>query len=171
MFHPLWLSPLVISYGLNTIRKFTEHLGMGSFDPVQGTRTVIGPGLVTRISSYFNFDIYVHGPHHRYPKAQHYELPQKLAEPEAANFLVGQDFRGEAAALPGAGAGGWHGGAPGRPPARTPELPQPGRMDQATELRIGASLSDLRHCGDKGGARADSVDHHRVWPQAGAAPS
>lgn len=85
MFHPLWLSPLVISYALNTIRKFTEHLGLASFDPVLGTRTVIGPGLITRISSYFNFDIYIHGPHHRYPKAQHYELPRKLAELEAAH--------------------------------------------------------------------------------------
>jgi fatty acid desaturase len=84
MFHPLWLSPLVISYGLNTLRKFTEHLGLASFDPVLGTRTVIGPSLVTRISSYFNFDIYIHGPHHRYPKAQHYELPQKLRELQAA---------------------------------------------------------------------------------------
>jgi fatty acid desaturase len=85
IFHPLWLAPLAISYALNTIRKFTEHLGQASFDPVLGTRTVIGPGLVTRISSYFNFDIYIHGPHHRFPKAQHYELPQKLAELKSAH--------------------------------------------------------------------------------------
>jgi fatty acid desaturase len=79
-FHPLWLSPLAISMSLNTIRKFTEHLGMESLDPVLGTRTVIGPSLITRLSSYFNFDIYVHGPHHRYPRAQHTELPVRLRE-------------------------------------------------------------------------------------------
>lgn len=80
VFHPLWLSPLWLSYTLNTLRKFTEHLGMGSLDQVRGTRTVIGPGLLTNIGSYFNFDIYIHGPHHRFPKARHYELPQKLRE-------------------------------------------------------------------------------------------
>ena len=41
-FHPLWLSPLAISMSLNTLRKFTEHLGMASLDPLAGTRTVIG---------------------------------------------------------------------------------------------------------------------------------
>ena len=83
VFHPLWLSPLAVSMLLNTIRKFTEHLGLESLDPVHGTRTVIGPNLITRLSSYFNFDIYVHGPHHRYPRAQHTELPEKLRELQA----------------------------------------------------------------------------------------
>jgi len=83
-FNPVWLLPLVISYMFNTIRKFTEHLGMPSIDPVEGTRTVMGDNFVTRLCSYFNWDISIHGPHHRYPRAKHYELEPKLRQLEAA---------------------------------------------------------------------------------------
>lgn len=78
--NPWWLLPLVLSPAMNTLRKFQEHLGMSSTDPVLGTRTVIGPGVLTRLLSYFNFDISIHGPHHRYPRARHYELPDRLRE-------------------------------------------------------------------------------------------
>lgn len=78
--NPLWLLPLVLSPAMNTLRKFQEHLGLSSTDPVLGTRTVIGPGLLTRLLSYFNFDISIHGPHHRYPRARHDELPDRLRE-------------------------------------------------------------------------------------------
>jgi len=59
---PWWLAGV-----MQTLRKFTEHLGMRSFDPLEGTRTVHGGNLVTRICSYLNSDIFVHGPHHRSP--------------------------------------------------------------------------------------------------------
>lgn len=78
--HPLWLSPLVLSYSLNCGRKFTEHLGLASTHPVYGTRTVMGSGWLTRLSSFLNFDIYIHGPHHRFPRARHDELPRRLEE-------------------------------------------------------------------------------------------
>lgn len=80
LFDPLWLLPMVISSAFNSARKFTEHLGMASIDPIQGTRTVIGGNPITRLCSYFNFDIYIHGPHHRYPRAQHFELERRMAE-------------------------------------------------------------------------------------------
>ncbi|MBS0203133.1 MAG: fatty acid desaturase [Planctomycetes bacterium] len=79
-FDPMWLLPLPIAAFFNGFRKFTEHLGMSSTDPILGTRTVIGKGLLTRLSSYFNFELFVHGPHHRYPKAPHFELETRLAE-------------------------------------------------------------------------------------------
>lgn len=79
-FNPIWVLPLVIASTLNGFRKLTEHLGMSSTDPILGTRTVIGDGWLTRLSSYFNFELFVHGPHHRYPKAPGFELQQKLAE-------------------------------------------------------------------------------------------
>lgn len=82
---PLWLAPLPLAATLNGFRKFTEHLGMASTEPVLGTRTVIGTGWLTRLSSYFNFELFVHGPHHRYPRAAHFELESKLAEYQQKN--------------------------------------------------------------------------------------
>ncbi|MCX7394796.1 MAG: fatty acid desaturase [Planctomycetales bacterium] len=76
----LLLLPLPIAAGFNGFRKFTEHLGMASTDPILGTRTVIGNNWLTRISSYFNFNLDVHGPHHRFPRTPHFELESKLEE-------------------------------------------------------------------------------------------
>lgn len=79
-FDPMWLLPMPIAAAFNGFRKFTEHLGMASTDPILGTRTVIGNNIITRLCSYFNFELFVHGPHHRFPKAPHFELEAKLAE-------------------------------------------------------------------------------------------
>lgn len=85
-FNPLWLLPTAISGSLNTVRKLVEHIGMTSIDPMLGTRTILGRNLLSRVSSYLNFDIAIHGPHHRYPRAQHHELPSKLHELEQHAF-------------------------------------------------------------------------------------
>lgn len=79
-FDPMWLLPMPIAAAFNGFRKFTEHLGMASTDPILGTRTIIGNNWLTRLCSYFNFELFVHGPHHRFPKAPHFELETKLAE-------------------------------------------------------------------------------------------
>lgn len=55
-------------------RKLTEHLGMESFDPLRGTRTVVGDNFITRACTFLNFDIFVHGPHHRHPRVSHDQL-------------------------------------------------------------------------------------------------
>ena len=65
---------------MQTFRKFTEHLGMASFDPLQGTRTVLPRKWLLRLSSFLNFDIFVHGPHHRHPRLTHDKLESKLDE-------------------------------------------------------------------------------------------
>lgn len=88
-FDPLWLLPMPIAAAFNGFRKLTEHVGMASTDPILGTRTVMGNNWLTRVCSYFNFNLDVHGPHHRFPKVPHFELESKLAEyqqrhPEAA---------------------------------------------------------------------------------------
>ncbi len=75
---PVWLLPLMLSPMVNTGRKFVEHLGMVSVDPILGTRTVMASNPLTRITSYFNFDIAVHGPHHRSPKSSHHELAPRM---------------------------------------------------------------------------------------------
>lgn len=72
--------PMYIAAFMQTFRKFTEHLGMASFDPLQGTRTVLPRKWLMRLSSYLNFDIFVHGPHHRHPRLTHTTLEAKLDE-------------------------------------------------------------------------------------------
>ena len=49
---------------------------MKSYDPLLGTRTVVGQNIVTRLCTFLNFDIFVHGPHHRHPRVSHDQLEQ-----------------------------------------------------------------------------------------------
>ncbi len=77
--------PMYIAAFAQTFRKFTEHLGMASFDPLQGTRTVLPRKWLLRLSSWLNFDIFIHGPHHRHPRLTHGKLESKLNEYRDAN--------------------------------------------------------------------------------------
>lgn len=61
-------------------RKLTEHLGMKSYDPLRGTRTVVGDNPVTKFCTFLNFDIFVHGPHHRHPRVSHDQLAELTRE-------------------------------------------------------------------------------------------
>ena len=76
------ISPLFIAASFNSFRKLTEHLGMASYDPVEGTRTIIGRHWWTRLLSYFDFELSIHGPHHRYPKRSHHQLESTMRELE-----------------------------------------------------------------------------------------
>jgi fatty acid desaturase len=76
----VWLIPHMLAGVFQTLRKLTEHLGMASYDPMLGTRTVVGNSLLTRIASFMNFDIFVHGPHHRHPRLAQNQLKAKLEE-------------------------------------------------------------------------------------------
>lgn len=75
-----WVLPHWIASVFQTVRKFAEHLGMSSYDPLLGTRTVIGESFVTKICTYLNFDIFVHGPHHRHPRFRHDALCERMKE-------------------------------------------------------------------------------------------
>jgi fatty acid desaturase len=138
-FDPMWLLPLVIGATFNGFRKLTEHVGMASTDPILGTRTVIGKNWITRMCSFFNFELFVHGPHHRFPRASSSELEGKLAEfrrthPDAVVPLFSSYL---AAALdtlpclwlnPGVGQNAARGPIPPRQDRKNP----PGNADQAT---------------------------------------
>lgn len=78
--HLVCLSPLFLAASANSLRKLTEHLGMASYDPVGGTRTIVGRHWWTRWLSYFDFDLSIHGPHHRYPKRPHDQLAESMVE-------------------------------------------------------------------------------------------
>lgn len=82
------LLPMYLAALMQTFRKFTEHLGMSSFDPLLGTRTVLPRKWLLRLSSFLNFDIFIHGPHHRHPRLAHNQLESKLHEYEDANPSV-----------------------------------------------------------------------------------
>lgn len=81
----IWGGPHLVAGVFQTIRKLTEHLGQASLDPLEGTRTVIGETLFTRVSSFLNFDIFVHGPHHRHPRIAHNQLESKMQQYIAEN--------------------------------------------------------------------------------------
>lgn len=76
----VWIYPAMVAGTLQTARKLTEHLGMSSFDPLLGTRTVKGPSWITKMASFMNFDIFVHGPHHRHPRVVHTALGELMDE-------------------------------------------------------------------------------------------
>lgn len=70
----VWVIPHGLAGLYQNARKLTEHLGMKSYDPLMGTRTVAGGGFWTRLCTFLNFDIFVHGPHHRHPRVSHDQL-------------------------------------------------------------------------------------------------
>lgn len=87
--HLIFAAPPLLATMLNGCRKLMDHVGTESIDPVHGTRTIVGQSYVTRILSFFNFDLAIHGPHHRFPKLDHSQLEQKMnslqeENPEAA---------------------------------------------------------------------------------------
>lgn len=69
-----WVVPYMLAGMYQNGRKLTEHLGMSSYDPMLGTRTVVGRTWVTKLCTYLNFDIFIHGPHHRHPRVAHRKL-------------------------------------------------------------------------------------------------
>ncbi|MFO1020159.1 MAG: fatty acid desaturase [Planctomycetales bacterium] len=81
----IWFLPYWLAGVYQTARKLTEHLGMASYDPMLGTRTVVGKSFITQLCSFMNFDIFIHGPHHRHPRATHNVLGQKMKEYLVAN--------------------------------------------------------------------------------------
>jgi len=77
-FFRTWCIPHLFAGSCQTLRKLTEHLGMASYDPLLGTRTVIGQTWFTRMCSFFHWDIFIHGPHHRHPRAANHELLERM---------------------------------------------------------------------------------------------
>ena len=74
----VWVIPHWVAGVCQTGRKLTEHLGMSSYDPLMGTRTVVGANWFTQFCTWMNFDIFVHGPHHRHPRLGHTQLVDKI---------------------------------------------------------------------------------------------
>lgn len=101
-FMTVWVIPHWFAGILQTGRKLTEHLGMSSYDPLVGTRTVVGANWFTRFCTWMNFDIFVHGPHHRHPRLGHSQLINKMntyAKVSQSEFPVFPSYRQAALAM------------------------------------------------------------------------
>jgi fatty acid desaturase len=81
-FLKVWCLPHLVAGMIQTGRKFTEHLGMASFDPLLGSRTVLGQGWLTRLTSTLNYRLFVHGIHHRHPM-----VSQDQIEPTMRRYI------------------------------------------------------------------------------------
>lgn len=71
-----YLIPSMISGNLQTVRKFTEHLGLFGDTLLTKTRTVVPEGPVGKLLSESMMHIDYHGTHHRFARIPHYNLPQ-----------------------------------------------------------------------------------------------
>ncbi len=73
-----YLVPAMIAGNLQSLRKFTEHMGMLGNDVPTLTRTVVASDWLGRALSHSMLHIDLHGIHHRYAKIPHYRLNQAV---------------------------------------------------------------------------------------------
>ena len=66
----------LIAGNLQSIRKFTEHVGLLGDTILTNTRTVVDKSLVGEAMSQSMLRIDYHGTHHRYAKVPYYHLPE-----------------------------------------------------------------------------------------------
>ncbi len=90
-----YFAPSLIAGNMQTLRQYTEHMGLLGHDVPSTTRTVIDPSWAGRVLSASMLHIDLHGPHHRYSKIPHHNLAdatpvvyeRELQEPAAANVF------------------------------------------------------------------------------------
>jgi fatty acid desaturase len=91
-----YLIPALLAGNLQSLRKFTEHMGLLGHDVASTTRTVIDASLPGRLLSASMLHIDLHGPHHRHAKIPHHHLPEatpityeeELRDPASANVFA-----------------------------------------------------------------------------------
>ena len=84
------LAPTWIAGSVQTVRKFTEHLGrFGETIPAM-TRTVVYTGPLGRAASHSQLHVEHHGTHHRWPKIPYHKLPvaTDIVSQEQADFAT-----------------------------------------------------------------------------------
>ena len=90
-----YLIPAMLAGNLQSLRKFTEHVGLLGHDVPSTTRTVIDPSIAGQLLSASMLHIDLHGPHHLHAKIPHFHLPkatpiayeEELYDPVAANVF------------------------------------------------------------------------------------
>ena len=81
------LAPAWIAGSIQTLRKFTEHLGRFGMTIPDMTRTVIYQGPIGRAASASQLHVEHHGTHHRWPGIPYHRLP------EATPIVYGSDWQ------------------------------------------------------------------------------
>ena len=89
-----YLIPGMLAGNLQTLRQFTEHLGLFGEGVSGTTRTVVDRSLFGQLLSTSILHIDLHGPHHRHAKIPHFNLETatpmvyeaELREPKANNI-------------------------------------------------------------------------------------
>jgi fatty acid desaturase len=71
-----YLVPAIISGNLQSMRKFTEHMGLHGDRPLSATRTVVHGAPVGQALSANMLHVNHHGTHHRFGKIPYYDLPR-----------------------------------------------------------------------------------------------
>ena len=71
-----YLAHTVVAGAMQTLNKYTEHLGLLGDSPLTSTRTVVDEGQPGRALSMSMLNIDYHGTHHRYAKVPFYHLPE-----------------------------------------------------------------------------------------------
>jgi len=71
-----YLLQAIIAGNLQSLRKFTEHVGMLGDTLLTKTRTVVDETTLGRILSATMLHIDYHGTHHRYARVPYYDLPR-----------------------------------------------------------------------------------------------
>jgi hypothetical protein len=79
-----YLIPAFLAGNLQSLRKFTEHMGLLGSTILTTTRSVVDRSVVGRVLSESMMHIDYHGAHHQYAKIPHHRLP------EAMGYVYGQ---------------------------------------------------------------------------------
>jgi fatty acid desaturase len=67
--------PTFLAGSLQTLRKFTEHLGLLGNEPETAARTIVDPSLLGRALTMTMLNVTHHGAHHRHGALAYYDLP------------------------------------------------------------------------------------------------
>ncbi len=71
-----YLIPSMLAANLQTMRKFTEHMGLVGKTPLTLTRSVVDRTWTGRWIAASMLNVCYHGTHHRYGKLAYYDLPE-----------------------------------------------------------------------------------------------
>ena len=90
----VYLIPGMLAGNMQTLRQFTEHLGLFGQGVAGTTRTVVDRSVFGQLLSTSILHIDLHGPHHRHAKIPHFNLEaatpivyeEELQDPEANNI-------------------------------------------------------------------------------------
>jgi fatty acid desaturase len=72
----LYAIPAVVAGNMQSLRKYTEHMGLVGTTPLGSTRSILPSSLVGRLVAFSLFNEPFHGVHHQYPKLPQAVLPK-----------------------------------------------------------------------------------------------